>query len=30
MTSNLIASNKSQDSKKDQDVEKLYGKIGKL
>jgi len=28
--SNLVASNKSQDNNKDQDVEKLYGKIGKL
>ena len=28
--SNLVASNKSQDNEKDQDVEKLYGKIGKL
>jgi len=27
---NLVASNKSQDKKKEQDVEKLYGKIGKL
>ena len=28
--SNLVASNKTQDSKKDEDVEKLYDKIGKL
>lgn len=28
--SNLVASNKSQNRKKDQDVEKLYVKIGKL
>lgn len=27
---NLAASNKSQENKKDQDIEKLYGKIGKL
>ena len=28
--SNLLSSNKSQDSKKEEDVEKLYSKIGKL
>ena len=28
--SNLVVSNKLQENKKDQDVEKLYGKIGKL
>ena len=28
--SNLIASNKSQDNNKEQELEKLYGKIGKL
>lgn len=28
--SNLIASNKSQKSNQDQELEKLYGKIGKL
>jgi len=28
--SNLVASNKSQDNNKEQELEKLYGKIGKL
>jgi len=27
---NLVASNKSQDNNKEQELEKLYGKIGKL